>query len=122
MLMNNETQENIDMKLSPDNIYGYIFTTQGYSEDQDDKRKKPLFFWKGFHMYPLVVQNPEDYDFEDPDFDATELEFLVCTEGGDQDNYEYVEMNATELRDFLRAHPAFRMFPAADLFEDLHVI
>ena len=45
--MNNETQENIDMKLSPDNIYGYIFTTQGYSEDQDDKRKKPLFFWKG---------------------------------------------------------------------------
>lgn len=79
MLMNNESQENINMKLSRDNVYGYLFTTQseGYSEEQDDKWKRPLFYWNAFHMYPLVIQNPEQYDFEDEDFDPSDLEFLV---------------------------------------------
>ena len=124
MLMSNESQENINMELSRDNVYGYLFTTQteGYSEEQDDKRKRPLFYWKAFHMYPLVIQDPEQYDFEDEDFDPSDLEFLVFTEGGDSEHYDCITMKATDLRDFMRENPAFRMFTAEDLFDELNVI
>lgn len=122
MLMNNELQENINMDLSRDNIYSYIFTTQGYSEEQDDKRKRPLFYWKAFHMYPVVIQNPEQYDFEDEDFDASDLELIVFTEGGDSEHYDCITMNATDLRDFMRNNPSFRTFTAEDLFDELNVI
>lgn len=122
MLMNNEAQENINMDLSRDNIYSYIFTTQGYSEAQDDKRKRPLFYWKAFHMYPVVIQNPEQYDFDDEDFDPSDLELIVFTEGGDSEHYDCITMNAKDLRDFMRNNPSFRTFTAEDLFDELNVI
>lgn len=122
MLMNNESQENINMDLSRDNIYSYIFTTQGYSEEQDDKRKRPLFYWKAFHMYPVVIQNPEQYDFDDEDFDPSDLELIVFAEGGDSEHYDCITMNAADLRDFMRNNPSFRTFTAEDLFDELNVI
>lgn len=122
MLMNNESQENINMDLSRDNIYSYIFTTQSYSEEQDDKRKRPLFYWKAFHMYPVVIQNPEQYDFDDEDFDPSDLELIVFTEGGDREHYDCITMNAADLRDFMRNNPSFRTFTAEDLFDELNVI
>ena len=55
--MNTEVQnkDEMNIELSPDTIFGYLMTTQAYSEEQDDKRKRPLFFWKAYHFYPFVL-------------------------------------------------------------------
>lgn len=118
--MNNETNnEAFNVELSPDNIVGYLVTSEGYQELEEDRRKKPTFYWKAYHLYPFLVADP-DYDFDEEDGDDVEL--AICTEGGDKDTYNFVSMTASELQAFVRAHTQFRMMEAAPMFEELHFV
>lgn len=118
-----DNNEELNIELSRDNIYGYIFTTQNYSEDADDRRKKPLFFWKGFHMYPIVVKDPsqlEDVD-DDEDISPDDVDLLICTEGGTPEQFNFVPMTVADLIQFLRQNPSFRMWQAEDFFDELNI-
>ena len=117
--MNTEVQnkDEMNIELSPDTIFGYLMTTQAYSEEQDDKRKRPLFFWKAYHFYP-IVSLPEDEDADEEDDEMVAL----LTEGGETGEYNYVPMNISSFRLFAREHPSFRIMNASDVFEDLNII
>ena len=123
--MNNDqlNQDEMNIELSPDTIFGYLMTTQAYSEEQDDKRKRPLFFWKAYHFYPFVITAADEDDVEyDDDGDVTDAPLAICTEGGDVDTYNFIPMTSSELKQFVREHPSFRIMEASDLFEALNVM
>ena len=37
-------EELTNIELSPDNVIGYLITTKGYMEEDDDRRKRPIFY------------------------------------------------------------------------------
>ena len=115
--MNNEVDNTINVELNPDTITGFLLTTQGYEEQDDDKRKKPTFYWKAYHLYPFVITE-EDYD---PDED-TDPSLAICVEGGDKYTYNFVPMLASDLKEFIRSYPSFRIVDADDLFGSLNII
>ena len=93
--MNNEqlNQDEMNIELIPDTIFGYLMTTQAYSEEQDDKRKRPLFFWKAYHFYPFVLAAEDEDDIEyDDDGEVENAPLAICTEGGDQDTYNFIPL------------------------------
>lgn len=112
-----ETNQDIHVDLNPDTIVGYLITTQEYKEEQNDKRKRDLFFWKAYHFYP-IVSLPEDDDADEEDDEMVAL----LTEGGETGEYNYVPMNISSFRLFAREHPSFRIMNASDVFEDLNII
>ena len=112
-----ETNPDVHVDLNPDTIVGYLITTQEYKEEQNDKRKRDLFFWKSYHFYP-IVSLPEDEDADEEDDEMVAL----LTEGGETGEYNYVPMNISSFRLFAREHPSFRIMNASDVFEDLNII
>ena len=123
--MNNDqlNQDEMNIELSPDTIFGYLMTTQAYSEEQDDKRKRPLFFWKAYHFYPFVLISDDEDDIEyDDDGEVENAPLAICTEGGNQDTYNFIPMTSNELKEFVRNHPSFRSMEASDIFEALNVM
>lgn len=118
-----QNQDELNIELSPDTIYGYLMTTVPYAEDQDDKRKRPIFFWKAYHFYPFVIINDDEEDIEyDDDGDMISAPLAICTEGGDQDTYNFIPMTTNDLKQFVREHPSFRIMEASDIFEALNVM
>ena len=43
-------------------------------EEDDDRRKRPIFYWKAFHLYPIILMNEEEFDIEIP---TEEVEQIV---------------------------------------------
>ena len=115
--------EDLNVQVNPDTIVGYITSSQSYEEKLEDGRRKPMFVFKAYHMYPILQSPyPDDdtatytdgepvYD-EDEDFDVDgELInplIFVCTEGGNAETFEYVPMKATDFKEWLRETPQLR--------------
>ena len=118
-----ETNPDVHVDLNPDTIVGYLITTQEYKEEQNDKRKRDLFFWKAYHFYPFVLISDDEDDIEyDDDGEVENAPLAICTEGGNQDTYNFIPMTSNELKEFVRNHPSFRIMEASDIFEALNVM
>lgn len=115
----NNNNDTLNVELSPDNIYGYIVTTQAYEESQDDKRKRDIFYWKAYHFYPVIYGNQDELD---EDSELSDIDLIICTEGGDKDTYNSVTMSAAELRNFVRQNTSFRLMSAEAIFEELNIV
>lgn len=113
-------EELTNIELSPDNVIGYLITTKGYMEEDDDRRKRPIFYWKAFHLYPIILTNEEEFDIEDIDYEDVDL--TICTEGGDMESYNFISMSSTDLKSFIRTNPQFRLMSAEQIFTELNII
>ena len=113
-------EELTNIELSPDNVIGYLITTKGYMEEDDDRRKRPIFYWKAFHLYPIILTDEEKVDIEDIDYEDVDL--TICTEGGDMESYNFISMSSTDLKSFVRTNPQFRLMSAEQIFTELNII
>lgn len=109
--MQNDNNEQQLVELRPENIYGYWVTTQDYTEENDDRRKKPMFLWRAYTLYPMLLIQEEDEDLEQKET------YAVLTEGGDRENVAYIPMEYDDIKEFLHDHPQFRWVDEEEIFE-----
>lgn len=113
-----EENKVVNINLNADTVEVYLMSTKDYEEEQEDKRKKPVFLWKAFHMYP-IVKIPDEDGYIDED-DENPL-IGVMTEGGTAESHNYVPMYMDNLTQLVRDHPEIRVFPAGPIFSEINV-
>lgn len=124
----------VTIDLNPETIIGYLVSSKNYVEAADDKRRRPTFYWKAYHLYPFAVMYPDPestYDDGTPVYDENDFDedgelanpmLIVCTEGGTPDVFNHIPMKALDLREFVRDHPSFRLQDADELFTELKFV
>lgn len=64
--MDNEKQnEQLSVELNAGTIIGFLFPTIDYSEASEDRRKKPVLYWKSYQAYPFIQLPNDDGSFDE---------------------------------------------------------
>lgn len=119
-LNNNSKQETQNIELNAGTIVGFIFPTINYTEENEDRRKKPTLYWKAYQAYPFVQLPNADGSFDEEIDDSTPI--AICSEGGAPEERNIVEMTYGALLAFLRANTSFRLLEADDIFDMLNLM
>ncbi|PWT37226.1 hypothetical protein [Limosilactobacillus reuteri] len=118
--MNSQETKTDSIELNAGTIVGFLFPTIDYTEESEDRRKKPVLYWRSYQAYPFVQLPNEDDSYDEEIDDSTEI--AIMAEGGSNDNRNYVQMTYGAFLTFLRANTSFRMLTADDVFDVLNLM
>ena len=119
--MDNEKQNGqLSVELNAGAIIGFLFPTIDYSEASEDRRKKPVLYWKSYQAYPFIQLPNDDGSFDEEMDDSTEI--AIMAEGGSVDDRSYVRMTYGAFITFIRANTSFRVLDSDEIFDELNLM
>lgn len=119
--MENEKQnEQLSVELNAGTIIGFLLPTIDYMEESEDRRKKPVLYWKSYQAYPFIQLPNDDGSYDEEIDNSTEI--AIMAEGGAIEDRNYVRLTYGAFLSFLRTNTSFRILDSDEIFDELNLM